>query len=64
MICPECNSEMSKKWQPKPACQVIGLATVLWACGICGHQVSPHDPKAPSKIGRPVVVAGGTLKAT
>lgn len=53
MICPECNGEMSKKWQPKPASQATGLAIVLWACGICGYQISPNDPKVPSKSGKP-----------
>ena len=48
MICPECNSEMSRKWRPKNAAQVTADA-VVWACGVCGTQLTQADIKLSAK---------------
>ena len=49
MTCPECNSEMSKKWHPSAAKMTAGAA-VLWACGVCGCQLTQADMKLSAKL--------------
>jgi len=48
MICPECNSEMSKKWNPSTAKTMAGEA-VVWECGVCGCQLTQADMKLSAK---------------
>ena len=44
MTCPQCNSEMSKKWQSGSA-KLTARAAVVWACGVCGCQLTQADMK-------------------
>ena len=48
MTCPQCNSEMSKKWHPSAA-KVMGSAAVVWACSVCGCQLTQADMKLSAK---------------
>ena len=48
MTCPQCNSEMSKRWQPSGAKMTAGEA-VIWACGVCGCQLTQADMKLSAK---------------
>jgi len=45
MNCPECNSEMSKKWHPTAA-RAMGGTAVTWECGVCGCELTPDKTKA------------------
>lgn len=45
MICPECKSEMSKKWQAKSADEPAKVSGMVWACGVCGRQTTLADMK-------------------
>lgn len=47
MICPQCNSEMSRKWHPSVA-KASG-APVVWACSVCGYQLTQADMKLSAK---------------
>lgn len=49
MICPQCKSEMSKKWQPKSAAKVVALSSLVWACGVCGQQFTLSEVKSRAK---------------
>ena len=44
MICSECKSEMSKKWNPSAA-KAMGGAAVTWSCGVCGYQLLQEKTK-------------------
>ncbi len=46
MICPECKSEMSKKWQPRSAGAVAVPSGMVWSCGVCGRQLTLADMKS------------------
>jgi len=48
MICLQCNSEMSKRWHPSGAKMTAGAA-VIWACGVCGCQLTQADMKLQAK---------------
>ena len=48
MICPQCNSEMSKKGHPSAAKASAG-APVVWACSVCGCQLTQADLKLSAK---------------
>ena len=48
MTCPQCNSEMSKKWHPSAAKRSTGEA-VAWSCGVCGCQFTQADMKHSAK---------------
>ena len=48
MICPQCNSEMSKKWHPSAA-KASGGSGVVWACSVCGCQLTQADMKLSAK---------------
>ena len=56
MKCPECNSEMSKKWNPGTAKTVPGAA-VVWECGVCGCQLTQADLKLSAKQPRSLSVS-------
>ncbi len=45
MICPQCKSEMSRKWQPRSGDKVVVLSSLVWSCGVCGHQLTLADMK-------------------
>jgi hypothetical protein len=46
MICPDCKSEMSKKWQPKSADEPATASGMVWSCGVCGRQLTLADMKS------------------
>ena len=46
MICPECKSEMSKKWQATSADQPAKVSGIVWSCGVCGRQTTLADMKS------------------
>jgi hypothetical protein len=46
MICPDCKSEMSKKWQPRGAGEVAVPSGMVWSCGVCGSQLTLADMKS------------------
>lgn len=46
MICPECKSEMSKKWQARSAGEIGALSGLVWSCGVCGRQLTLADMKS------------------
>jgi hypothetical protein len=46
MICPECKSEMSKKWQAKSADEPTKVSGMVWSCGVCGRQTTLADMKS------------------
>ena len=46
MICPDCKSEMSKKWQPRSADEKAVPAGLVWSCGVCGRQLTLADMKS------------------
>lgn len=46
MLCPECKSEMSKKWQPKSAHDAAAASGLVWLCGVCGCQLTMADMKS------------------
>jgi RNase P subunit RPR2 len=46
MICPDCKSEMSKKWQARSAGDVALSSGLVWSCGVCGSQLTLADVKA------------------
>ena len=48
MTCPECKSEMSKKWHPSAAKGGAGSA-VVWGCSVCGFHVTQADIKLSAK---------------
>ena len=48
MTCPNCNVEMSKKWHPGAA-GASGGSAVVWACGVCGCQLTKADMKLAAK---------------
>jgi hypothetical protein len=48
MICVDCNSEMSKKWHPSSA-KVLGGVAVVWACSVCGSQLTQANMKLSAK---------------
>ena len=48
MNCPQCNSEMSKRWHPGGAKMAAGTA-VIWACGVCGCQLTQAEMKRSAK---------------
>ena len=45
MVCPDCKSEMSKKWQPRSSGEIASSGPV-WSCGVCGSQLTLADMKA------------------
>ncbi len=49
MICPQCNGEMSKKWNVQGSAKVEAGSTVVWACGVCGCQLTQADMKQAAK---------------
>lgn len=49
MICPQCSGEMSKKWNPQNAAKVVYGSAVVWACGVCGCQLTQAEMKLSSK---------------
>lgn len=53
MVCPDCKSEMSKKWQPRSAGEVVSSGPV-WSCGVCGSQLTLADMKAFTQTERKV----------
>jgi hypothetical protein len=59
MICPQCNNEMSKKWHPSAAKVTVGAA-VVWACGVCGCQLTQADMKLSAKHAAEPVRPGST----
>lgn len=46
MICPECKSEMSKKWQAKSTDEPAKVSGMVWSCGVCGRQTTLADMKS------------------
>ena len=48
MICPQCDSEMSKKWNPSSANTPV-VAAVVWECGVCGCKLTQADMKVSAK---------------
>ncbi len=46
VMCPECKSEMSKKWQPKSADDPTAASGLVWLCGVCGCQLTMADMKS------------------
>jgi len=46
MICPECKSEMSKRWQAKSADDPAAISGPVWSCGVCGRQLTLADMKS------------------
>lgn len=48
MICAQCNSEMSKKWHPSVA-KASGGSAVVWACSVCGCELTQADMKLSAK---------------
>ncbi len=48
MTCIQCNSEMSKKWHPSAAKESPGTV-VVWACSVCGCQLTRADMKLSAK---------------
>ncbi len=46
MNCPDCKSEMSKKWQPKSADDPASGSGLVWLCGVCGRQLTQADIKS------------------
>ena len=59
MICPQCNNEMSKKWHPSAAKVTVGAA-VVWACSVCGCQLTQADMKLSAKQAAEPVRSGPT----
>jgi transcription elongation factor Elf1 len=59
MTCPQCNSEMSKKWHPSAAKVTAGTA-VVWACGVCGWQLTQADMKLSTKHAAEPLLSGST----
>ena len=59
MICPQCNNEMSKKWNPSAAKVTVGAA-VVWACSVCGCQLTQADIKLSAKHAAPPVCPDST----
>ena len=49
MICPQCHSEMSKKWNPSSAKTAAGAA-VAWECSVCGCKLTQADMKSSAKL--------------
>lgn len=49
MICPQCIGEMSKKWHTQSAAKVAPGSVVVWACGVCGCQLTQAEMKLSSK---------------
>lgn len=49
MICHECGGEMSKKWHPKRAGEVETDCVVVWACSLCGSQLTRGAMKLAAK---------------
>ena len=49
MICHECGGEMSKKWHPKRAGEVETDCVVVWACSLCGSQLTRGAMKLAGK---------------
>ena len=45
MICPQCSAEMSKKWHPQSAVKAAKVSAVVWACGVCGCQLTRAEIK-------------------
>ena len=50
MICPQCNGEMSKKWNVQGSAKVEAASTVVWACGVCGCQLTQADMKQAANL--------------
>ena len=48
MTCPQCNSEMSKKWHPSAAKESTGTM-VVWRCSVCGCELTQADMKLSAK---------------
>ena len=46
MICPDCKSEMSKKWLAKGADEPAVVSGMVWSCGVCGRQTTLADMKS------------------
>ena len=46
MICPECKSEMSKKWLPKSSGEMPVSSGMVWSCGVCGSQLTLADMRS------------------
>ena len=46
MICPECKSEMSKKWQAKSLDEPTKVSGMVWSCGVCGGQTTLASMKS------------------
>jgi len=59
MICPQCTNEMSKKWHPSGAKAAVGAA-VVWACSVCGCQLTQADMKLSAKHAAEPVRPGST----
>jgi hypothetical protein len=49
MICPQCNGEMSKKWRPERVSKIAMGSAVVWACGVCGRQLTRAEMKLLAK---------------
>jgi len=49
VICHECGGEMSKKWHPKRAGEVETDCVVVWACSLCGSQLTRGAMKLAAK---------------
>jgi hypothetical protein len=56
MVCPQCAAEMSRKWSPN-ATKAVGATAVVWACGVCGCQLTQADLKTLAKQSRSLGVA-------
>ena len=54
MTCPQCDSEMSRKWNTSSAKAMAGAA-VVWACGVCGCKLT----QAEMRVLGALVDAGG-----
>jgi len=50
MICPDCKSEMSKKWHARSAGEVTAAPGLVWSCGVCGGQLTMADMKSHGQI--------------
>jgi hypothetical protein len=46
MICPDCKSEMSKKWQARSPGDATVASGLVWSCGVCGSQLTVADMKS------------------
>lgn len=46
MVCPECKSEMSKKWEPRGGHNAAVISSLVWSCGVCGHRLTLADMKS------------------